>query len=139
MIRSILSVVLGLLLFSGCVTSKVGYVEQVNTLDYARYNRAGVFLTESNSVSFDYEPVGSISVVVLTGYSKTTKVISKVDSNDGIYGDRNYTETKTKANELIYATPVKVLDVAVAELTKLRANGIINLHIKRVVENGQPV
>ncbi|MDE5800948.1 MAG: hypothetical protein K2H74_08015 [Paramuribaculum sp.] len=135
MLRSILSLVLGLLLF-GCAP-KISYVESVRTIDYSKYSRAGIFLTESNSVSFTYEPIGSLNVLVLSGYGKTTTVTNKVNSNDVIYGDLTYQESKTKTTDYITATPEKALDAAMAELKKLRADGIINLHIQYIVNPGR--
>jgi uncharacterized protein YbjQ (UPF0145 family) len=53
------------LLFSSCVTER--YTEISSVVDYSKYAKKGFFLSESNSVNFEYEAFGSLSVVVLSG------------------------------------------------------------------------
>lgn len=52
-------------------SSKVYYT------DYQRYSDAGFFITESNTVSFDYVPVGSVVVRQTAGVMSDTEIISQ--------------------------------------------------------------
>jgi len=53
-------------LFSSCVVvSKYRLTAYV--FDYSKYNEKNFFITESNSVNFNYKPIGSISVTTVSG------------------------------------------------------------------------
>lgn len=52
-------------LCSSCQTSP--YIQKVNYLDYSFFKERNFFITETNTVSFPYESLGSISVVVRSG------------------------------------------------------------------------
>ncbi|MGV8136029.1 MAG: hypothetical protein AB2L20_12505 [Mangrovibacterium sp.] len=68
------------------LTSCVTYSPLVNFVDYSAYNNDGMFLTESNSVNFDYTPVGSINVLLYSGYVKQTPEYRKEDKAvDAVY------------------------------------------------------
>lgn len=47
-----------------CVAPRLSYKETI-IVDYMRYSNIGFFVTESNSVSFDYTPVGSVTTIVV--------------------------------------------------------------------------
>lgn len=58
-----------------------GTIEQVthtDIIDYSRFTKNGIFVTESNSVNFDYEPLGSV-VSTSRGPSASALVSMKVD------------------------------------------------------------
>jgi uncharacterized protein YbjQ (UPF0145 family) len=76
------------------------YAEYSSTLNYNEFK--GLFISEANSVSFEYEPLGSVNSVVESGYRK-----------------RKY----------IRATAEDALYVLCKEAEKNGANGIINLKI----------
>lgn len=52
-------------LCTSCQTSP--YIQKVNYLDYSFFKERDFFITETNTVSFPYESLGSISVVVRSG------------------------------------------------------------------------
>jgi uncharacterized protein YbjQ (UPF0145 family) len=83
---------------TGCITKR--YAEYSGTLYYDEFD--DFFITESNSVSFDYEPIGSVTAIAESGYLK-----------------RKY----------IRATANDALRVLYNEAEKNGANGIINLKI----------
>lgn len=61
-------VLFGLFLFQSCVTTTpLMKVEIVEMMDYSQYAKNGFFITEANSVSFEYEPVGIVQVLLLPG------------------------------------------------------------------------
>ena len=60
----------------------------VSFVDYSSYNDDGIFLTESNSVSFKYEPIGSVNVILYSGYTvEKKKELSgaKKEKGDDVY------------------------------------------------------
>jgi uncharacterized protein YbjQ (UPF0145 family) len=57
----------------GCVSQKK-YAEYSKSLFYDEFGK--FFITESNSVSFEYKPVGSITAVAESGYSSRKYVIA---------------------------------------------------------------
>ncbi|MBK5722784.1 hypothetical protein JGH11_18085 [Dysgonomonas sp. Marseille-P4677] len=94
-------VCLALLLLSvSCAT----YNSYTVVVDYSKYAMEGFFITESNSVSFEYMPVGSV-ITSVTGYIKTPKGNRKVTAEDALY---NFTE-ECKAMRANAAINVKIL------------------------------
>jgi hypothetical protein len=99
---------------------------QCYIVDYVSYSEKGFFFTESNSVNFDYKPMGSIYVKMSSGYSK--EKIQRIDSTFnfaiGDYEYSNRTEFVVDYERAVIGDAIRVLyDNAV----KMGANGIINL------------
>lgn len=102
-------------------------------IDYSQLASQGIFATESNSVSFDYVPVGSVCVEECGGWGEY-KQRDALENGYEIYDDFSFGRRG-------YAPPS--LDNAFHNLAKKlkeeRANGIINLKImygsKMVREN----
>lgn len=96
--------VMGLLLLmtmSACGPKVIYHVES-GVIDYSYYSSKGMFLTESNSVNFDYEPLGSIIINVCPG---------------DLPGTSHWMEAK----------PVAGVRELVNKATEMGANGVINL------------
>jgi uncharacterized protein YbjQ (UPF0145 family) len=55
------------LILSGC-TARRPYLEITSSIDYSEYTKSGFFFTESNSVSFDYTPIGKVTATITSGY-----------------------------------------------------------------------
>ncbi|WP_106832183.1 hypothetical protein [Parabacteroides pacaensis] len=93
-------------------------------VDYTKYTTKGFFISEANSVSFEYDAIGSISTLVLSG---TENKQNKKNNNakNVSYGDGLLTTHK-----IIYATQQDVVDGLYNEAVKQGANGIINLKIE---------
>lgn len=81
-------------------------------IDYEFAGKGKVFITESNSVSFDYEPLGSIVVV-----EKPGEIETKVDMQ---------TQTKT-VRTFANASTQSALNYAVDKVIELGGNGLVNL------------
>jgi len=113
-----------LILFAACLASCSTYGPVVNFVDYSTYNEQGVFLTESNSVSFEYEPVGSVNVLLYSGYAKqdpakqTSLKQQGVDPRAMVVGSPSVYRS---------ATAQEALKIAVDQAQKNGANAIINL------------
>ena len=81
------------LFLNSCVT--IGkYMVNYVTIDYSKYTEKGFFITESNSVNFDYKPIGSISIESVSGnvavesndsYSEHYKPASLKDAFDKLH------------------------------------------------------
>ena len=87
-------------LLSSCVSLE--QVTVTDVVDYSVFARRGIFVTESNSVNFDYKPLGSI-VSTTRGAAKTFRSF-RIDS------DKAFSEITDR-------------------LTALKADGLINLQI----------
>ncbi len=94
-----------------CVTWN--YEVNVSTIDYAKLsNSKGFFISESNSVSFEYTPIGSISIECVSG-------------NDGVESELNWSTTKYK-HASIEDGFKKLIQVSIEK----GANGVINVQTK---------
>lgn len=60
--KNLFYILLAVLLFTSCSMYKS--INETVVIDYSRYTSQGFFITESNSVSFDYKPIGSVVTVV---------------------------------------------------------------------------
>lgn len=96
--KRILLILIATISLSSCGMMK--YAEYSTTLNYNRFKN--FFITESNSVSFDYEPIGSVSSMVVSGYVKSKRIEASADD---------------------------ALEVLYEEARQSNANGIINLKI----------
>ena len=106
------------------LSSKVYYT------DYQRYSDAGFFITESNTVSFDYVPVGSVVVRQTAGVMSDTEIISQnvpeKRGYDELYGEL---EKKRHSNSWKLPSDYTALDAVYKVAKEQNADGIINLKI----------
>ncbi len=115
-------------------SSKVYYT------DYQRYSDAGFFITESNTVSFDYVPVGSVVVRQTAGVMSDTEIISQnvpeKRGYDELYGEL---EKKRYSNSWILPSDYTALDAVYKVAKEQNADGIINLKITMPVVNNADI
>ena len=115
-------------------SSKVYYT------DYQRYSDAGFFITESNTVSFDYVPVGSVVVRQTAGVMSDTEIISQnvpeKRGYDELYGEL---EKKRYSNSWILPSDYTALDAVYKVAKEQNADGIINLKITMPVANNASI
>lgn len=120
-----------------CVTTyKWPYVQESSILDYSQYTKKGFFITQANSVNFDYTPIGSISAKVEGGYEVLNIDAIKV-SGDDIYTRQPETKVKVKYGKYIKATPENTIDELYNRAIQNKANGIIGLQIKPITNYSQ--
>ena len=116
---------LSVALLSSCVT----YSPLVNFIDYSAYNDQGMFLTESNSVDFDYTPVGSINVLLYSGYVKQTpEYLVEDKAVDAVY----YSSSSTGRSKYQDATIQEALRIVVDQAKHKGADAVINLHYEYI-------
>lgn len=121
--KKILFISLIALLLSSCTTLKPPYSRFSNTVDFSEYTRKGFFITESNSVSFNYDPLGSLTSVVQGGYEVLGR--ETISSNDEVYG----TNAKVTYGEFISASIDDALEELYNSARELGADGIINFKL----------
>jgi uncharacterized protein YbjQ (UPF0145 family) len=124
--KKIISFCVVLLLVTSCTTYKIPYRRYSGTIDFSAYAQKGFFITESNSVSFSYEPLGSITSVVSSGYEILN--LENLKSNDDIYGSYK----KIKYGKMIDASVNDALDELYNSALRLGADGIINFRSEYV-------
>lgn len=120
------------LLFSVLVLSSCGSIplpaphSDVVMIDYSSLTQDGYFVTESNSVSFDYEAVGSIIAEEVGGWLSKNGKPKSVDPKDEYY--------ISFGRKQIYQEPdlQKAYENLKNKLKEVGANGIINLDIRFV-------
>jgi len=66
------------LLFYSC-SPEIYYAVNSYTIDYSKYTEKNFFITESNSVNFEYKPVGSIVVESVSGYYNSEFISANID------------------------------------------------------------
>lgn len=123
--------------FNSCV-SVPKFEQYVGFIDYAKItDEYNVFVTEANSVSFEYSPVGSIDVTEISGM-KEVPVVSSVPSDtikSSVKSTKGYSKTKSL---YVLATPESAVCFAAKKAKEMGGTGIINLDILFTVQNNRP-
>lgn len=112
------------LIFASC-SSKMVAVQSSSALDYTKFEKDGLFLTESNSVSFNYQAIASISALNLSGFKKAADARKQAAKD---YFSDIETDVKLSAN-WFNATREGVLIDLCKKAKEQGANGIINIKI----------
>lgn len=106
--------------------------------DYRPVAQNGFFVTEANTVPFDYDPIGSMTLKQYNGVEieKENKVKKEVTGYDDVYMDKLPEKTakpEKKKSNYKYATAESALE-AFAEVAKNKgANGVIGLRIQFIL------
>lgn len=120
--RKVLFVFAVLPFIISCTTVKYLPFSSAAVVNYSFLIEKGIYVSESNQVNFNYEPVSSITVEVRGGeMSQKGKVVNP--DADVLYQTREKDKIEVNAEK----EGVKRL---YDELQKLNANGIINLQVK---------
>ncbi len=104
-------------------------------VDYQSAADGKVFITESNSVSFDYTPIGSILIEEIAGQYKESLSLTDRQSykkTDPIYGDLDQSASKKYYR---YPNAESALDYAANSALKMGGDGIINLKMESSISN----
>lgn len=80
------ALVLGMMVFllSSCMVYPK-YSAKTYFTDCTKYTQDGFFITQSNSVSFDYQLIGLVNTLVLTGASEDGTTLIQASEDDVLY------------------------------------------------------
>lgn len=137
-------------LFTSCTTPKIPEPYGFSSfLDYSPLTERGIYVTESNSVSFDYQTLGSVAATEVGGWvrKKEVKEIKKIKETtkgreDDLYANVDRTQNPGKK---VYVSPSLsgALKRMANTLKEVGANGIINLKVEmgssRIVISGMAI
>jgi len=132
----VLTLLAASLITSCSVIPKHPYVQESSILDYTAYTSKGFFISESNSVSFNYKAIGSVSAKVESGYI-ITGVKEKPVPNDDIYKGNGRTTSKIKYGDYKRANQNDALKEICDRAMEEGGNGIINLNIEPIISTTQ--
>lgn len=100
-------------------------------LDYRPFSKEGFFVTESNSVSFKYQPIGSVSSELISG-ATPYYANSKSPKSENVPKS-----TMSDVDKLTYATPDGALKELYNTCVLLGANGVVSLKITKYFVKGR--
>lgn len=124
----------GVFLITSCYPAKTLFHQESSHVDYRPYSKTDFFLTEANSVSFEYSPISSVISIVKPGYVDKKDIVKtkeEKDFKDDLYANNKHLKL---GSDFKLASPQDALDGLVKEAKKLGANGIINLKITSFIE-----
>lgn len=112
-------------------------------VDYRTASQNGkVFISESNSVNFEYEPIGSLIVIEKPGAVDKKKVSFTAagdSSTDPIYGEEKNIIKKYLNQTYQSASIQSALNFAADQAIQLGGDGIINLKMEILIMNKEEV
>lgn len=123
--KKILIPILTLLLLASCSVYKYCPPRTfVGLIDYRSLTEQGIYITESNSVNFDYVAIGSVYVEKRGGWIRKNDKPKPLSAKDDYY-------IASKSSKYEYTSPdlYSALDDLKKEIKELNANGVINLKI----------
>ncbi len=109
----------------GCSVHKTPYVSTAVVLDYSEYTNKGFFLSESNSVSFDYKALGSVSAVSTGGY-EVLSTTERKNMQDDVYTSQEPSKS-VKYGKYKAASSKDALSSLCNKAMEIGANGVINI------------
>ena len=99
-------------------------------VDYRPAYNMGVFVSESNSVSFDYEPIASLMVNEYNGEVTTEKRSYSYQKGEDIYGEPDIkVEKKTNWRSANFSS---ALTFAAQQCLDMGGDGLINLNFEPI-------
>ena len=148
--KKVLLFVFAIGLLTSCATSAISYPEPYGFstfLDYSPLTNKGIYVTESNSVSFDYKILGSVSATEVSGWVKKEKELKVANKNKKNNVDDMYADVERNQSNGKYMRMSPSLDAAMEPmantLKEVDANGIINLKIQwepdRIIISGMAI
>ena len=148
--KKVLLFVFAIGLLTSCATSAISYPEPYGFstfLDYSPLTNKGIYVTESNSVSFDYKILGSVSATEVSGWVKKEKELKVANKNKKNNVDDMYADVERNQSNGKYMRMSPSRDAAMERmantLKEVDANGIINLKIQwepdRIIISGMAI
>lgn len=113
------------LVLSGCSVYKTPYLSTATVLDYSEYTNKGFFLSESNSVNFEYKALGSVSAVSTGGY-EVLSTTERKNMQDDVYISQEPSKS-VKYGKYKSASSKDALSALCNKAMEVGANGVINI------------
>lgn len=132
--KVLLLLILCATIFSSCAVLPTP-ISVVNVIDYSVFTQKGIFATESNSVNFDYEAIGSVLSEEIDGWVKKSSLKNEGKQPRKIYQDEYYGDSQSVSfgkRVFVPADLNNALQNFAVQLKKMRANGVINLKISYI-------
>ena len=114
--------ILSILFLASCSAPKIIHSTFVGYVDYSEYAEKGFFITESNSVSFEYVAIGSVYAEMNSGH----KVLGYKEEIVTSFGD-NYKVTETTIGDWIDVTVNDAIEALYGKVIGEGGDGIIGL------------
>ena len=111
-------------LLSSC---KASFYQYYYVVDFKSYHEQGFFITESNSVNFEYNPVGSVSVLA-GGFVESIPRKNKEE-----YGNSPKYELSKGGGKFLLTTD-GAMSIFVDKCKELNADGVINFVIVTMID-----
>nr|DAY43987.1 MAG TPA: Selenium binding protein [Caudoviricetes sp.] len=129
--KKIFLLIISLFVFTSCAVYMPTPKSFVEIVDYSTLTKQGIFVTESNSVNFSYEPIGSIVAEETGGWSRKDDRSNIRESKDDYYVG--------SMSKKVYRAPDVQMAFAnlASRLHEIDANGVINLKIASTMEFDQ--
>lgn len=105
---------------SSCITPQ--FSQYVGMVDFRPYMEEGFFVSRSNSVSFDYEPIGYVEALVESGKDKSIKIENKYKKE---FEQTYYSNAKWRS-----ATSEDAMKVIVEKSKQVGADALIDIEFK---------
>lgn len=125
--RKILLIILTVFILSSCASIpdiRKPYIRSNGVVDYSEYTSRNFFITESNSVSFDYDPIGSVVAFVESGWEVLNRTTKTITSKDDVYGTAS--KEKIKYGDYVYAELNDAIEELYQVCKEMGADGVIN-------------
>lgn len=128
---------LWVVVLSGCSSLKNPFILESVVIDYSKYSEKGFFISESNSVSFEYIAIGSVLSRSESGFEVVDIAEKDSKGSDGIYRAEKVPNIKYGKYREAYL--VEVLDGLYERCISLGADGLIGLKTETIytVINGK--
>lgn len=108
---------------TSCQIRRSMFYASSSHVDYRPYSEKGFFITEANSVSFEYTPISSVLAITRSVYSTNELIAKSIDKKD-------------RDNSFVEASAQDALEELYKKAKDLGANGIVNLKITSFTETG---
>lgn len=129
--KKVILLVCSLFALASC-SVKVPYLKQTYFTDYRAFTQNGFFITESDAVSFDYDAVGHMEVLLRSGHEMVES--GKVDKNGAVVPKVGLLEKKSGGYKI--ATLQDAINEFREKAIQEGADGALSLQIKSIVLEG---
>jgi len=127
---------LGILLMAGCATQKA--YTFVELIPYKQFTEAGIYVTESDDVSFAYDPLASVEAVSVGGITKEKDKRTKKTDDLYVNTDVQVAESAKKRYVKVYkeANFDDAAKSLILQLKDIGATGLLCMKCSYIANDG---